>query len=277
MCDDNRWVRSWSDANAGLVHNARQVGEEALRRYWDRRAEYYGGITRADRLLRQAVVDYLVRDGILRPGDRVLDVGCGTGQYTLPMARVADSITGLDISTGMLDRMTRSAARHDLTNIQPIRSAWEPFAGDEKYDLVFSAFCPGTNRPEGLFKMERFSARSCCFLTGGGLGQPAFIYELMEILAGERYAAVDTDDFFAFNALYEAGRRPSVRSFSHRITPEESGDHAIQNAILYFDMLLGPDEKRKETISEYFDARSDDGEEGEPERSLYVVHWHPGQ
>ncbi|MEO5709834.1 MAG: class I SAM-dependent methyltransferase [Nocardioidaceae bacterium] len=50
----------------------------------------------------------------LRPGERVLDVGCGRGAVTLPAAAAvgdSGSVTGIDVSSAMVER-TRAAA-HD--------------------------------------------------------------------------------------------------------------------------------------------------------------------
>lgn len=270
---NGNWRRSWSDANSRLLHNARGVGDEAWRQYWDRRSEYYAGMTRGDERLRNAIVRYLARERILRPGDSVLDVGCGTGQYMLPMAPIAGSVTGLDVSEGMLSRMAGEAAGQGLDNVHPVRSSWEEFEAGEKYDLVFSAFCPGVQGPDALFKMERFCARSCCLVTSGGVGQPAFIRELMELLTGEACPAIETGEFFSFNVLHGAGRRPNVRSFSHPPARDGGRSHDVENAILYFDMLLGPDPGRKGLIEDYF--RSHPGEEDDEEIVAYAVHWRP--
>ncbi len=276
MRGDGWWEQYWSEANSRLVHNALKVGDEERRRYWDMRSVYYNALTQGDEGLRDLVIGYMAREQVLKPGDSVLEVGCGTGQYTLPMARAADRVTGLDVSGGMLDRMMKEAARQGADNVRPVCSAWEQFESEEKYDLVFSAFCPAVNDPPGLFKMERFSSRSCCFLTGGGIGQPAFIYELMELLTGRTYPPVNTDDFFSFNVLYEAGRKPSVRSFSYLMPPGKDKGYGIEHAVLYFDMLLGPDPARKDVIIDYFASHpEEEDDEEERERSLYAVCWHP--
>jgi SAM-dependent methyltransferase len=50
----------------------------------------------------------------IEPGDRVLDIGCGTGQTTRDAARLAasGSALGIDLSSRMLD-VARSRAEHD--------------------------------------------------------------------------------------------------------------------------------------------------------------------
>jgi len=54
--------------------------------------------------LRRHVAE-LLRFGDLRPGERVLEVGCGMGRYTLPLARHGLRVEGMDLSQVLLDRL----------------------------------------------------------------------------------------------------------------------------------------------------------------------------
>lgn len=50
------------------------------------------------------------RDLILRVGQPALELACGTGRLTIPLARAGIDITGLDITPGMLSRARQKAA-----------------------------------------------------------------------------------------------------------------------------------------------------------------------
>ncbi|MGY1650558.1 class I SAM-dependent methyltransferase [Geodermatophilus sp. SYSU D01119] len=50
----------------------------------------------------------------LRPGDRVLDVGCGTGATTRAAARITGSALGVDLSAAMLEVARRRAAEEGV-------------------------------------------------------------------------------------------------------------------------------------------------------------------
>jgi SAM-dependent methyltransferase len=47
----------------------------------------------------------LIREARLSPGDRILDVGCGMGRYTLPLAGLGYRVEGLDLAPGLLARL----------------------------------------------------------------------------------------------------------------------------------------------------------------------------
>jgi ubiquinone/menaquinone biosynthesis C-methylase UbiE len=57
----------------------------------------------------------------LRPGMAVLDVGCGPGRLTIPIARqvgLAGAVVAMDIQSGMLQRAQEKARAANLTNIE---------------------------------------------------------------------------------------------------------------------------------------------------------------
>jgi SAM-dependent methyltransferase len=86
--------------------------------------------------------DELVKDLVqlaeLRPGSRVLEIGCGTGQLTVPLAGTGSSIVAVELG----DRLAQ-LARHNLAGfkrVSVVNSAFEDWAlPDEPFDCVVSA------------------------------------------------------------------------------------------------------------------------------------------
>jgi ubiquinone/menaquinone biosynthesis C-methylase UbiE len=62
----------------------------------------------------------LLEMAALRPGERVLDIACGTGLITFPAAETVGaqgSVVGTDISDRMIERGRRESARRGLENV----------------------------------------------------------------------------------------------------------------------------------------------------------------
>jgi SAM-dependent methyltransferase len=79
----------------------------------------------------------------LRPGDHVLDIGCGTGQTTRDAARAvgAGSALGVDVSERMVAtarRLTRDAGLQNATFVQA--DAQTHGFRDERFDVAVSRF-----------------------------------------------------------------------------------------------------------------------------------------
>jgi SAM-dependent methyltransferase len=74
-------------------------------------------------------------------GDRVLDVGCGTGQVTRLAARRGRHATGVDLSAPMLDRARATAAEEGVANVTFERGDAQvhPFPGGA-FDAALSRF-----------------------------------------------------------------------------------------------------------------------------------------
>jgi SAM-dependent methyltransferase len=64
-----------------------------------------------------AVIDTLAGTFGLTGDDIVIDLGCGTGQLTLPIAARVRAVAGVDPEPDMLARAGRAAAEHGITNV----------------------------------------------------------------------------------------------------------------------------------------------------------------
>ena len=72
-------------------------------------------------------------------GDPVLELACGTGRITLPLAEEGIDIIGLDISEGMLDQAKKKAQEKNL-KIEFIKDDCRTFKLDRKFKLIFIPF-----------------------------------------------------------------------------------------------------------------------------------------
>jgi SAM-dependent methyltransferase len=90
-------------------------------------------------LMERSAEDFVARLN-LKPGMRVLDVGCGTGNQSLPAARAGAQVAGVDIAPNLLEQ-ARERAKREALNIDFREGDAEalPFA-DGEFDVVMSMF-----------------------------------------------------------------------------------------------------------------------------------------
>jgi ubiquinone/menaquinone biosynthesis C-methylase UbiE len=83
----------------------------------------------------------LIRFGDLSDGDRVLDVGCGTGSLTFIVPEIANvtAVTGIDLTPAFID-FARGRNADPRISFQPADARVLPFE-DDSFDRAFSSSC----------------------------------------------------------------------------------------------------------------------------------------
>lgn len=132
-------------------------------------------------------------DRLFRPGERVLDVGCGTGADALRLARRGVHVTAIDVSPQMLRRLEARAAA------EPLSGRLEPRLADcrelatwrgERFDGIVSSFAALNTLPD----LTPFAAGAASVLRPGGravlhLLNRVYWREGVALLAGRRWGA----------------------------------------------------------------------------------------
>ena len=93
-----------------VTESSGRLPADGVRRMFDRIAPVYDLMNRVmtaglDRRWRRATVE-----AVVRPGDRVLDACCGTGDLAIAARRRGADVVGLDFAEAMLERARRKAA-----------------------------------------------------------------------------------------------------------------------------------------------------------------------
>ena len=81
----------------------------------------------------KAEVDFLETELDLQHGNRILDVGCGTGRHSIEFARRGYQVTGLDFSVGMLAEARKLASSAGV-DVEWILEDATNFTTDKTYD-----------------------------------------------------------------------------------------------------------------------------------------------
>jgi demethylmenaquinone methyltransferase / 2-methoxy-6-polyprenyl-1,4-benzoquinol methylase len=86
-----------------------QLAPDAVRRMFDRIAPFYDAMNRTMTAGLDLRWRRLTAEAVVRPGDRVLDACCGTGDLAIAAREAGGDVTGLDFSERMLERARRKA------------------------------------------------------------------------------------------------------------------------------------------------------------------------
>lgn len=121
------------------------IANTAQRDYWNTVAgpRWVGLEGFVERRVR-AVNDLLLARSAVKPGEQVLEIGCGTGAFTVPLAeavRERGAVLGADISTAMLAGARKRLAEAGLANVSLIEADAQTHKFEPgRFDLTASRF-----------------------------------------------------------------------------------------------------------------------------------------
>ncbi len=138
--------------------------------FWNKRAAEYPAAladTHRKRLLDR--LKHLPEEARPGPGRSCLDVGAGTGVYSIYGAELGARVIALDVSEEMLARLDASAAGlgiktvlSDWRAIDPERRGWSG-----AFDIVFVQLVPSFRTPQDFARMEACCKGWCVYIGWG--------------------------------------------------------------------------------------------------------------
>ena len=204
--------------------------------------------------------------GMLFPGCRVIDIGCGVGKYGTCLAELGYDVTLTDISGEMLRRASENMARYTTPwavyqcDFNEATGHEAVFAGG--FDLAVSTMSPAVHDAETVRKMSAMT-RGWCFLARFYDWNQPFRDALMRNMGMEprrQFDDLKADVDALFTAVREAGFLPQVRivpyNWEDRRTPEQMAEYMIRN---YFAGDPEPEQLRSGVLKTAMKMCGEDG------------------
>ncbi len=214
---------------------------------WDKKAHRYGRYTPEGAPLERAVCRLMETMGVDFTGKSVIDIGCGTGIYTLRVARKASRVDALDISVEMINLLREDITRYGLDHVRAYHSDWADYPlPASRYDYALSTMSPATGDAESFAKMHR-AAQTKIFL---GWGDKRGTILLEELIAAHGATYTPPNGAVRLREWLEAENIPYLlKEYPEEKIRSRSIDKAIEAYTWHLNVRgLSPDRKRIETI-----------------------------
>lgn len=113
--------------------------DPALAAEWDTRCDGWEQIAASAPFI--ALREAVLNEAGIAPGDRVVDLGSGTGLLALAAAEHAGQVVAIDVSAPMLQRLAERAAERGFTNVELVHGDIRRLPlPDESADVVVSCY-----------------------------------------------------------------------------------------------------------------------------------------
>ncbi len=199
----------------------------------------------------------------------VLDVGCGPGLLSLPVAAQVEQVHALDYSSGMLDGLRAAIARDGVGNVTPWPLSWtDDWQAVPRCDLaIASRSLMVPDLEAALRRLDAHALQRACitFATGPRAG----VTELAELL-GREWVPMP-DHRYPINMLLDMGREPQVDYLPESVRDvDQDGDGLVRQAVDLFGAL---DEDEQDRVRAWH-ARSPQHRFGmAPTRRWAFIQW----
>jgi SAM-dependent methyltransferase len=236
--EERDWNAEWT-----RLSDRREVVHDAA--FWDRRAPDFRGGDETTPYVAGFIASLRIR-----PGESVLDVGCGSGALALPLARAGHDVVALDFSPGMLDALRRRASADGLHNVTTIHAAWDDdwqAAGVGAADVVIaSRSLDVRDLRAALEKLGAFARRRICVtVPADGLLFP----QLLAHQAVGRPPIKRGDHGIALGVLRQMGIEAELRFLEHSSRSRYGSREAALESLRR--MVAPADEREERALERY--------------------------
>lgn len=246
------WIDQW---NKFIRINHLRASHFDTPSIWDRMAKNYKRDENDDSMTEkreEALVSQLLENEILFPGARVLDVGCGPGNYANLFAREGADVVAVDISGEMIRRLEDETPKLLKRQIRTITGDWRnvnlrEFGFFKGFDLVFANMTPAVSNPDGFLKLIEASKGWCFNATWVGRRKNHPLDQLAEELQGTSPVYRSMYFIFAFNLLISCGYLPITDYLDTSWEKEENLEDVFIHFLDYFQRNPQIKDKNLET------------------------------
>ncbi len=133
----------------------------------------------------------------------IIDIGAGSGRWTIPLSKIARSVTAIEPSAAMVNMLQGNLVSARVSNVEIIQSSWEE-AVVQPHDIIVCAHAMYASSDLEVFvrKVEQY-ARKRCYLAIRLPSADGIIGELSLSIYGHRHDSPNA--IVAYNALYAMG------------------------------------------------------------------------
>ncbi len=196
------WICLWQQLVEAHAHGRLAEGQSDPD-VWRARARAYHAAVQRRWAASDSSRDFIATDLEAHPGETALDLGAGSGAWTVFLAARAREVTALDPSPAMLEVLRENVAAAGLSNVTVIEGAW-PEADVSAHDIVLCSHALYGVADFAAFvrKMEATARRRCYLLLRIPLPD-SVMAEAARHIWGQPH---DSPNFqVAYNALLQLG------------------------------------------------------------------------
>ncbi len=128
-----------------------------MQNLWDKKASNYQRFDGKVSTIQQQIFAKALAWGVDFSSKEILDIGCGTGVWTIFLSKTAKNITGIDSSKNMIEILNEDAKRFGVTNLTSEVCSWREFKPAKHFDIAICTMSPAIASDEDFAKFHNIA------------------------------------------------------------------------------------------------------------------------
>ena len=203
------------------------------------------------------VAQILKDAGVLESCGTLLDLGCGTGGFSLAFAQQGMQVTAVDMDYPSLLVLSNRAKANGL-EIETERTMWERYNPKSKFDVVFSSMCPAICDYRELLRFEGMGSKYGCLIAVSRGSYDKHRKQLIQELDAKP-RGMTTEAMWYYNILYLMGRQPNVWNFTRHFEHQAPIGKLVEQNKVYFQIFGISPEESEPKLRAYYKRHAIDG------------------
>lgn len=200
---------------------------------WDKKAKNYARFSPILNEIQKQSFKEFQKLGLDFKDKSVIDIGCGTGVWSLHLAREAKELLALDNSKAMLEILQEDALKLGLKNIKSVNLSFEDFIkenANSHFDIAFLSMSPALQND---YKHFLNLAQKKIYLAWADLRKSDFLDPIFKHFKTE-FKGFYKEDFESF--LLKEGVDFHKVVFKEERLVKRTREEAIENALWHLNM-----------------------------------------
>ncbi len=183
--------------------------------FWNLIAEDYDELEETPfyQFLQTDILEEMERRGALNSSYTFLDVGCGTGNYTIKIADKVSLVYALDYSPSMLNILRKKLEEKRIQNVLVLEEDWRKYKPDRSFDTVFVSMTPILRDLKEVKRLYKLADKFLILVSWAGLRKNFFLEEIEKKFFKKIKENNKPGIFLLFNYFYTLGIPGDVKFY----------------------------------------------------------------
>lgn len=156
---------------------------------WDKKSFSYKKFNQELSPLQIDFFAFIASCGVDFTAKNIIDVGAGTGVYTLHLARQANRVLALDVSDLMLNALKQSAIEFHINNVDTMCCDFSDIDCNEKFDIAFLTMSPAIKSNDDLIKFNELGKQKI-YMNWNKPRYSSIVNPILDKFNGKKYTSL---------------------------------------------------------------------------------------